>query len=199
MLAARSSEKLEQTNGPTRSNNAEVYRLTFRNFHGNVISCFLNVQNESSRIQRHAMRHLQWSSLAAMIFFRSSVPETILRVFHCTYPVKFTSATDVRQSPLCRTLLLQWGVVIFRAQLAFWLLANVHMKEPHRFKASAATVLHALTLHFIQKVRRWQGYWKRIVDCGITHLSWLFTSVSCVNNRIKIVCTHSISKLQWIV
>lgn len=71
MLAARSSETSEQTNGPTRSNNAEGYRLTFRNFHGDVINCFLNVQYGSSRMQRHAMRHLQWSSLATIIFFKA--------------------------------------------------------------------------------------------------------------------------------
>lgn len=69
-MAARSSETSEQTNGPTRSKNAEGYRMTFRNFHGDVISCFLNVQYENNRIQRHAMRHLQWSSLATITFFK---------------------------------------------------------------------------------------------------------------------------------
>jgi hypothetical protein len=50
--------------------NAENYRLTFRNVNGDVISCFLKVQYENNRINRHAMRHLQWSSLAAITFFK---------------------------------------------------------------------------------------------------------------------------------
>jgi hypothetical protein len=45
------------------------------------------------------------------------------------------------------------GFSIFRAQLASWLLANMQMKEPNRFQATAARMLPALTLKFIQKVR----------------------------------------------
>jgi hypothetical protein len=108
MLAARSSETSEQTNGPTRSNNAEGYRMTFRNFHGDVISCFLHVQYKKNRIQRHAMRHLRWPSLAAITFFKvlrlkekkARTYSEIPHVFHRTYPVKLTSTTDVLQSLL---------------------------------------------------------------------------------------------------
>jgi hypothetical protein len=108
MLSARSSETSEQTNGLTRSNNAEGYRMTFRNFHGHVISCFLHVQYKKNGIQRHAMRHLQWPSLAAITFCkglrlkqkRARTYSEIPHVFHRTYPVKLTAATDVRQSLL---------------------------------------------------------------------------------------------------
>jgi hypothetical protein len=88
------------------------------------------------------------------------------------------------------------GVAIFRDQLASWLLANMQMKDSYRFQVTAARILPALTLQFIQKVRRRQGYWKRIVDCCGTNLC-LCTRVCSIISNVAIVCTHRITKAGW--
>jgi hypothetical protein len=115
----------------------------------------VNVQYENNRTHRHDTRHLQWSSLAAFFLKSCSLNKKGQKVFgnsacillHITYiRYRHASITVIRG--------LQWGVVIFRAQLAFWLLANMQMKKPHRLTASAARMLPALTLQFIQKVRQ---------------------------------------------